>query len=321
MTEGFALANDPAAADKALRADLARGDAVLDSLGPILRHLLGNTDSSLFGDEIIAVMRGMIADLVRQLVGRVAVAVGQGLDPVVLASLTDKLSANVDILIHIHSLAIEAQLAGRLEHRLGLDPVLSPLLRELIASDDQEMSALAMKLLAAQARFIQQCRRMQLALAELPAELVHQALALLREAFGHDPQAKDTVRVVEAELRSGYDESRGRLSLIAQVIDRLGGGVTAALSLPHAGLAIFLTAIAEASSRDRDGAVALTSESQIVRLALALGSAGLKPASVVAQLEALHPDVVQQPYYHQLAIDHANRLLAGSPASGMAQGQ
>lgn len=321
MTDGFALANDPAAAETALRADLARGDAVLESVGPILRHLLGTTDPCLFGEEIIAVIRGMIDDLAQQLTTAVAVRTGQPSQPIALAKLTEKLSANNLILAHIQTLALESQVSARLEARLGVDPVLSPLMRELIASSEPGLSALAMKLLAAQARFVQQCRRMQLPAAELPAELMHQALALLRECFGHDPQAQDQVLAAEADLRSAYDEARSRLGLLAQVVDRMGPGVKAALSLPHAGLAIFLSALASNSGQERDTLVLLTSESQVVRLALVLRTAGLKPANLAAQIEMLHPDVVHRAYYHQLASDQAGAFLAGSASSGIAQGQ
>ena len=50
-----------------LRDELAQGDAVLSTATPILRHLLANEEQALFGDEVIARVRGMLADLARQM--------------------------------------------------------------------------------------------------------------------------------------------------------------------------------------------------------------------------------------------------------------
>ena len=44
-----------------LREELAHGDAMLGTITPILRHLLANDDHSVFGDEIVARVRAMIA--------------------------------------------------------------------------------------------------------------------------------------------------------------------------------------------------------------------------------------------------------------------
>jgi hypothetical protein len=50
-----------------LREELAHGDAMIGTIAPILRHLLANDEHSVFGDEIIASMRGMLSDVARQL--------------------------------------------------------------------------------------------------------------------------------------------------------------------------------------------------------------------------------------------------------------
>jgi hypothetical protein len=67
--------------------------------------------------------------------------------------------------------------------------VLSPLVQELVAAKEGDMAALAMTVLAAQARFMQHHRRMELPLGELPGDLFHKALVLLRE----QPRAMTTV--------------------------------------------------------------------------------------------------------------------------------
>ena len=45
--------------EQVLREELTRGDAILASARPILRHLLANDDHALFSDEMIARIRGM----------------------------------------------------------------------------------------------------------------------------------------------------------------------------------------------------------------------------------------------------------------------
>lgn len=59
-----------------LREELAQGDAVIGSIGPILQHFLANDDHSLFNDEIVARVRGMIDHLVRQMLDAIEDAQG-----------------------------------------------------------------------------------------------------------------------------------------------------------------------------------------------------------------------------------------------------
>ena len=49
---------------------LTRGDAAMASAGPILRHMLENDDHSMFTDEIVARVRGMVSHVARQLLAR-----------------------------------------------------------------------------------------------------------------------------------------------------------------------------------------------------------------------------------------------------------
>ena len=72
----------------------------------------------------------------------------------------------------------------RLQARSGIDPVLTPLVQDLVASKDGSVASLAMAVLASQARFQQHYRRMELPLRELPGDLFHQALVLLRTQAG-----------------------------------------------------------------------------------------------------------------------------------------
>lgn len=311
MTEGFAQASDVNPAEVSLRRDLARGDMVMDSIGPVLRHLLVSEELSIFADDVVATVRGMVTDIARQLLGAVSQVQGQAdvrPDPSRIEALCQRLIDQGQVLAHVHALALEAQLSARLEARLGLDPVLSPLLQALIGANAAEVSSTGMAFLAAQARFVQNRRRMQLPLGELPGDVLHLALLTVRELPGSPSHQADAAA---AAIRSGYDESLSRLGLVSRLITGLGGGVMAALSISHAGAAIFLSALSHASGLERDALVLATDGTQVARLALALRAAGLKQASIAEQIEALHPDTDLQLSYDALTPDQAARLMAG----------
>ncbi len=288
-----------ASSELAMREELVRGDAALSTVAPILRHLIANEDQSLFSDEIVARVRGMLDDLALQLRGesnRVAD------NPAATDALAAVLLDHPALLAHLHALALESQLSERLHARQSLDPVLSPLIRELIASPDADISGTAMAVLAAQARFVQSQRRMQLPLSELPADLAHLALSALRTVYPHAAS--------EPLLRERYDESRSRLGLIARLVTSLGGGATAALAVGHAGLGIFLSASALASRQDRDGVVLSATDRQALRLALTLRAAGLRPAAIEEQLASLVPEARLPQTLEALGPARAAALLA-----------
>jgi hypothetical protein len=318
MTEFSALPAGLRPIDDVLRQELAQGDAQIASIAPILRHLLANDEHSVFGDEVIARVRGMLGDVARQLLDALAEARGEGHDldhpnPEVDALVT-ALAGIAGFLTHVHALALEWQLTERLQARLALDPVVSPLLQALIASNEPPTAAAAMALLAQQARFAQNQRRMQLPLTELPGDLFHGALITLQNHSHADTAAHAAVDQAVAHIRKDFDESRNRLGLISRLVAGMGGGASAALSIAHAGTAIFLSALAMASGHDRDLAVLSTNESQIARFALALRAAGLKPQSIDEQFAALHPEVTLPDGFENLGTDRAAALLAHSPA-------
>lgn len=297
--------------DAALRAELAQGDAVLHSAAPVMRHLLSGAQHAVFADEIVARVRGSMADLARQLLDAGAAEQGEPLahDPATLCEVVARLTEIPGLLGHVHSLALEWQLSERLHAGLALDPALPPLLEALLASNDPTTSTLAMNLLAAQARFAQTQRRMQLPLIELPADLLHGALEALRGVGGHG--------VAESSIRGRYDEGRTRLALTSRIVTGMGSGAVAALALSHAGVAIFATALAAASGQDRDVVIFSTSEGQAVRLALALRMAGLKRSAIEEQLLILHPDALPAVNWDRVGPDRAAALLAiPMPAAG-----
>ena len=277
--------------DSTLRVALMRDDAVIGSVTPVLRHLLLHDDQALFGDDILARLRAMLADLAAQM------AEAAGLES------AEKLAAALPdvpgLLGHLHVLALEWQMTQRLSDRLGLDPVLSPLLQALIASGDAEVATRAMKLLAAQARFAQSQRRMQLPLGELPAELAHGVLAVLEaEAAG-----------ASAALRARYDESATRLGLIAQVITALGAGALAALAPAHAGVSMFATALAMATTQPRDVAILAMQDGQAARLGLSLRAAGLGYGSLVDAVQTLNPVAELPPALARISAERAAEWL------------
>ncbi len=313
MIEAGMTASQDAPVEEVLRRELAHADAVLDTIRPILGHLLANHDQSLFSDEIVSRVRGMIVDVARQVL--LAQAHGAGLeDPDGLADeqvrgLADRLAERLELLGHCHALALEWQLTRRVETRNGIDPVLSPLLQALIASDDSATASTAMALLAAQARFVQRQRRMELPLGELPADLFHEVLMTWR-AFASDND-DEPLSSVERRLRDAFDESASRFGLLSRLMIGMGGGARAALSISHAGVPLFLSALAISANQQRDLTVLTTNDRQLARLALALRAAGLKPAEVEEQFVYIHPEVSLPEGFDTLPADRAAAMLSG----------
>jgi hypothetical protein len=298
--------------DLVLGEALDRADAAARTVVPILRHVLSSEDNSLFGDEIVARIRGMARHLAVQLLDRLdapepdAVATDHAGERV--ARLSDLLIGNGALVAHLHALALETQLAERLHARFGTDPVLTPLLQAQIASAHPEQAALAMRLLAAQARHGQAQRRMKLPLLELPGDHLHQALLALR-ALDHGADAGAGERAAQG-LRRQYDEGATRLGLASSLLMAMGAGAAEALAINHAGVTLFTCALAIGSGLDRDGAVLATHETQAVRLALALRSAGVRAGQVREECLALHPDLEFPESFDRIGPDRAAALLA-----------
>ena len=309
--DGAAAANE---IESVLRAELDGADRAMANTRPILRHLLRNDDHSIFSDEVIARVRGLIGSVAEQLVLAISEAADRpdprAIDQEAVEHLFATLLDNPAMVAHAHALAVEWQLTERLQGRLALDPVLSPLLQSMIASGDATTSAMAMALLAAQARFTQSQRRMELPLGELPPDLFYAALVTLRVHSADDPGAEPHAARAEEALRMRYEERRSRLGLIERLITALRGEAERALSLEEAGVAIFLTALSVGSGHGRDAAVLTTSESQAARLALALTACGLKADAVAAQFLALHPAIGLPAGMAALRPDRAAAILA-----------
>jgi len=306
--------------EKVLRDDLIRGDATIASARPILRHLLSSDDSGLFSDEMVARVRGMVLSVAEQFLFAQAEAAEARDRPAYVARRVDNLAAALfedgAFLSHAHALTVEAQQVERLQGRSGVDPVLTPLVQELVAAQDAAGTAgLAMAVLAAQARFQQHVRRMELPLRELPGDLFHLALTLMRSrASAEDYPAAESA---ERQLRNDYDEGAGRLGLIARLVMEMGEDAERALAIDHAGLGIFATALSMASGQERDLVLLSFAERRHARLALSLRAAGLRQQATVEQFLVLHPDLALPDGFEMLDADRAAALLAASRPEAM----
>ena len=149
---------------------------------------------------------------------------------------------------------------------------------------------------------------MKLPLGELPGDLLHTALLALRAQAG---AGQRTIRA-EQSIRRAFDEGASRLGLIARLVTEMGGGAVAALSIDHAGAAVFLTALALAADEERDHLVLAASDSRVARLVLSLRAAGLKSEAVEEQFLLLHPDRALPREGHRIDADRARALLAAA---------
>lgn len=305
----------PAAAEtveQVMRDELAEGDGVITATRPILAMLLANRDQSLFSDEVIARVRGMIAHVAQQALLACGEAAGKP-DPAALVDqahegLTQLLLGDAAFLSHAHALTQEFALGEQIHRRSGIDGVLSPLLQELAASSDAALAAAAMRVIAAQARFLQQMRRMELPLAELPGDLFHKALLLMQNQLGDDSVATKAA----ATLRAGYDEGEGRVGQLSRLVSALGPRATRALAIDHAGPALFATALGMASDQDRNLVLLSFGENQLARLALSLRAAGLGQSAVEEQFIYLHPDALLPAGFDALTPARAAAVLAAA---------
>lgn len=295
-----------------LREALARGNAALSRIGPILTHLLSTPDHSLFSDEIVARIRGMCHHLAWQVLRAQEEAVGRAGREAFAErhgeALAEHFYADVGLLSHCHALAIEWQLSELLESQYGIDPVLSPLVQDLIASEDSSLASAAMATLTAQARFAQTQRRMELPLAELPGDLFHGLLLGWRSYSGN--LRSDGMIRAETKLRQHFDEGASRIALIDRLVAGMGHTALRALDIDHAGAALFLSALAARSGQTRIAAILSTNHQQSARLALGLRAAGLDSKDVERQVMRLAPQTVPPRGIAAVQTEDARRLLS-----------
>ena len=288
-----------------LRAALAEGDRLVARSGPALRHMLAAQERSLVSEAVVAQVGGMLADMARQLVDARGSVQGSGL---ARAEIAELLSQSDDLRAHCQALALEWRLALRLEAELALDPVLSPVLQALVGEGGAEAGGLAMAALAAQARFAQAQRRMELPLGELPAELFHDVLQAARE--NSSPDEDDSASRADASLRSAYDEGVGRLALLARLADLDLPTAVHVLDVEEAGVALWLSALAVRSGESREQTACAASDPLLGRLLLTMRAAGLSPAEAERQALRAQPDAMLPRGLQDIGTREAAQWLA-----------
>lgn len=293
---------------------LVRGDTALASNSAILRHLLENDDQSMFTDEIVARVRGMIRDIARQLLVAQAEAAerGEGLEisNQALERLTTILTANGVLLGHVHALALEYRLCARLQARLGLDPVL-PSHAQALRNNGGSGMALAMGVIAAQARFCQNQRNMELPLVELPESLFHAVLVSQQMQAGE--QEQNSLAIAHARLRVAYGNHSNRFALLAQLASDGRAHDPEMLNVMQAGVSAFLSGLAHATRQAREHVVLATFDPRMTRLALSLRAANVGPEHIILQLACFHPDSATPHGYEFVDAHQAALILAQAP--------
>lgn len=270
-------------AEATLRRDLARGDAAAASALPVLRHLIAADENALLSEEVMTRVRAMLADIAAQLLdGLIGDADRRSHAPEEIAVLTGAFLHDADLLGHVHTLALEWHLTGRLQVRFALDPVVSPLVRKSLLTDD----AAARAFVSAQARWTQAQQGMSLPLSELPELVLDAVLGILRRLVGAEPSLAERARQVEADVRECHAAGSSRLDAAARFAARLQD--EALLHVEEAGAALFLTALAQRSGIAREAALLATQPGQQARLTLALAAAGASTATVKRQLVVFH---------------------------------
>lgn len=317
MSENHKAGPSPEAVEQTMRQELAHGDVILATSGPILRHLLASDQHMLFSDEVIATVRGMMLHISRQMLFALARQEGSN-DPSAYASEREEdlalaLLEDSEFLSHAHAITIEALIAHRLSQRSGIDTVLSPLLQELVATTDETVAADAMRVLAAQARFMQQQRRMELPLNELPNYLLDKALEHFSTLFGEATGAGNAAKA----MRGDYDPEKRRVGQIVRLIAGMQHRAKRALEVDHAGVSIFVTALGMAADQKRDTVILSLSENQCARLAISLRAAGLGQAAVEEQFLYIHPEISMPDGFDTIRADRASAMLADAGIEGL----
>ena len=298
-----------------LKDELARGDRALSGVAPVLTHLLASTGRSLVSEAIVARLRGMLTDISSQL-KRASIDPDAAPAAELVDRFVDQLSGDSAMLSHCYALAMEGYLVERLEQRAQLDPVLSPLMQELIGSQLPSVGELAMSSMAAQSRFVQSQRRMQLPLGELPAELFH---AVVRKWEAHcERSGLFSSQAGVSDLKRDFDEGASRIGQLARLVSSMRGGAQAALDLEHAGFALFATALSALTRQPRELAVLACHEGQVARLALMLRAAGLDQATIERQFLVLEPDQRVPRDIGEVTQQQAQSLIARSDPSASA---
>ncbi|WP_260922342.1 hypothetical protein [Novosphingobium sp. 9] len=301
--------------EAAMRVQLMQGDAVAQEARPILRHLLQQDSNDLFSEEIVARVKGMIRSLANAL--QDAIFADDHYTEAAQRDMVENdffhlLVVDEAMLQHLHAMALEYQVTQRLQARLSLDAVTSPLVRELIASSDMQLQSLAMAYLAAQARWCQSQRRMAITVAELPAAQFDVIMAALHGVAAEHSVVGERLPDCVRRLKEARGLGRCRLDLARSIVDALPVDAEKALSIEHAGVGLFVSTLAGALGEVRDQVAFSLHASQSARLLLQLRAAGLRAAAVELQFVMIHPGLPLPMGIETLGADRAAEVLAQS---------
>ncbi len=181
----------------------------------VVRALMAEPGARHFSPKILSMTHNLASGLVTEMAEHQAILAQPERQDVMTATLL----ADDGFLVHLYELAIEIDLLDRRAAMMGEDPVLSPGLKSLVANEDSAVAALAVRFVAAQARFVSQSARMQIAAAQLPAQLFAQ---LLRLAVLHGSETIGVAIIPElASARAAYDEGATRHALGARLADQV----------------------------------------------------------------------------------------------------
>lgn len=227
--------------------------------------------SSLFTDEVVARVAAMLRHHATRLL---QLARGEGSQAAVEALMAE-LVAQPGVVGHVHALALEFVMGERLKARVALDPVAPPLIARLLAGEVAPTGH-GWRVLAAQARFVEASRRMEVPPAEIGVELLPErnkaAGAATSPAFRLTaaPAGRDNRQALLREAVRGWDGDRREL-----------------LDLARAGIGLFAAALANAVGVERDHVLLAAAGGEERLVAGLLEAAGLALPAVQRQLLCL----------------------------------
>ena len=300
MEQAATISDNAGVAGNAWQGALQRECELLRGNTNVLSQLVAAGDDGRFSDEAVAHVRAMIFDLARQSFG------GQDGNSSGTDKLAEKLRSSPELLYQCHALALEWKLTVSLDIEAGIDPVLSPFVQSLIATAGDH----AMQLIAAQARYVEQQRRMALPLSELPAELLNAVLLARRNVAGTSND------LLEASIRRGFDETNTRLNRLRRLVATTKADPNALLDVAHAGVAVFLTALANRSGFSREDVVLFCHIGDGTQLALALRAAGCDSRAINRIMLMLRHDFEADAAFDTVSKEEAGALLAEQGVNG-----
>lgn len=286
-----------------LRDELAYGDAIYTSLPVMLSHIANAGEMSLYNEALITSLRVMARGVAEEILA--PEIAGQGMETRHVGhveKLTYALLNDEHFLMFSHALAFEGQLIAALSQRYRIDSVTPPLLSAMMASSRPDQGDAAMRVLAAQSRFLQHIRRMELPLAELPTQLYAHVL----EIAVHNLDEETPIAIAMRRDLSTHDT---RLEQLERVISILGDDANQALSLPYAGVSLFVSALSLKLNQPREAITLAAHESQLGRFALYLRASGLDNDAIEEQFLHLYPDIALLEGYDVITPADAARIL------------